>query len=145
MVIFWLKVSHQLNTGSNPPCSAVVMHSVGSEHSPPVEGNSLIWDVVVATSLCKDVDTTESDFMLFCQPVSHFSISFSCKWTLARSILYPWWITQTLFLPGGGWAGQVGRSKDLRCDCLKVCCSYSKPCTFFSNADASILCWLYVV
>ena len=60
----------------------------------------MIWDVVVATILCKAVDTTESDFMLFCQPISHFSISFSCKWTLVRSILYPRWITQTLLLPG---------------------------------------------
>ena len=100
MVIFWLKVWHQHNTDSNPPCFAVVLHSVTSEHCPPVEGNSLIWDVVVETRLCKDVDTTESDFMLFCQPVSHFSILFSCKWPLARSILYLSWITRTLFLPG---------------------------------------------
>ena len=44
--------------------------SVGLDHGPPVEWDSLILDVVLEIGLCKDVDTTVSDFLLFDQPES---------------------------------------------------------------------------
>lgn len=38
----------------------------------PVKCNSLIWDILVETGLCIDVDIAVSDFHLFGQPESQF-------------------------------------------------------------------------
>lgn len=61
--------------------------SVALGHGPPVECDSLILDVVVEIGLCKDVDTTVSDFLLFDQPESYLSISSRFKRMVARSNL----------------------------------------------------------
>lgn len=63
---------------STSPRPAVVVLSVGMEHSLPVECNSLIRDVDVETGLCKDTGTTAFDFQLLDQPNLHLSISSSC-------------------------------------------------------------------
>lgn len=81
-----------------------------SEYSSYIQCNSLIQDVVVETGLCKGVLTAISDFPLSGRSQSHFSISFSCKHTLAKSSLsristtpIP---TLSLSSPGlSGWSG----------------------------------------
>lgn len=81
-----------------------------SEYSSYIQCNSLIQDVVVETGLCKGVVTAISDFPLSGRSQSHFSVSFSCKHTLAKSSLsristtpIP---TLSLSSPGlSGWSG----------------------------------------
>lgn len=62
-----------------PTTLTVVLCCVGLEHSQLIECNTLIWEVVVETGLCKYVGTTISDVQLLGQPESRVSISFSCN------------------------------------------------------------------
>lgn len=110
-----------LTHSQSPPlfCPAVVLHSHSLERGPPIEYGSLILGV------------------------SYRNVSTTVNWTMNRSGVKPSWISMalipTLFLPGGGPAGQCSWSIGaVRRDGLKICCSWSKKHTFSSNAYVSI-------
>ena len=92
----WAPSVNAINTESTSFRPAAVLCSVGVDHSPPIECNSLIWDVEVETGLWQKCGTTVVDFTFFGQHESRLSTSFSYDQTLSRSSLKPSWISTTL-------------------------------------------------
>ena len=93
-----------------------------------VEWNSLTWDVVVETCLCKDVHTAVTDFLFFGQLESDFVFSFPCE----EQSLYVEATWHDSYPDSPPWSGRhVGWFKDAEG-------RESKMCAFLWDADEFI-------
>ena len=102
-------------------------------HSPPVECNSLIWDVVVGTGPSKHKSLIS---LCLASLFPILSITFSCEKTSAGSSLEPSWINMaliaTLLIPRPVYLVRLRDHETQRAMMVSKCADLNSPMIFFS-------------